>query len=104
MNNYSRAQELGADAPELATDLPPAPASAGEPASTTAPPEYRAQPIPELTDLCSGMGDDLNPESSMLFSEIGAEGDPVAPGLRSHFVRKAREEAESERRTQILRA
>ena len=80
LNNYSRAQELGADAPELATDLPPAPASAGEPASTTAPPEYRAQPIPELTDLCSGMGDDLNPESSMLFSEIGAEGDPESSG------------------------
>ena len=79
-----------ADAPELPTALPPAPSSAGEPAST-----------PDLPVVSSGVVRGYS--SCMRFSEIGAEGDPVAPGLRSHVVRKTREEAESEKRTQKSR-
>ena len=87
-----------ADAPEPLTVLAAAPASGGGPASTM------DQPVGS-----SGAGTIfLEHEAAAralasAFSESGAEGDPVVPGLRSHFEPKAREEAESERRTQISR-
>ena len=51
---------------------------------------------------------DVNPakpnfESAKLFSGMGAEMDPVAPELRSHVAKKARDEAEIEKQRQKAR-